>query len=269
MTSVDIKSKKELFAKLNGEHKSSFGGSGIEFLDIREYTPNESARHINWKRSQPYSTPLVNIYSDERELNIVVVYLVSGSLEFANKRAIAKDAFATLCYSASVSKERLNMLLFAEDTIAYYEGLRGDDSFDLAYDLASETTHLGKDVNYRVLLDFLLNNLDNNSIIFSIGDFLDATENILELNYNHELYLVVVRDRVEESIDSLKSGRYLDPVDLTTTSIELDRFSKIAYNREFKRRDKALFNLVESSGIEYKKLYNKESVVERLQEFWS
>jgi len=262
---IKLKSKKRLFARLQGEHISPFGGSSIEFLELKEYNYLDNAKHINWERSAFANTPLVNIYSDDRELNIVVIYLVSASLIFKDKKDIAKEAVSILSYSATKFNEKLTLLFFSSDIELIFEGLRDGRSFDISYDSASKIEHLSKRVDYNSLSNFLNSYLKERSLIFLVGDFLDKDINLSALSFKHELFAIVVRDKNEESISAFGGAILKDPVTLKLKRLFISKKGANRYNKAMAKHDLELFNSFDRFGIRYTKLYKNSDILTSLK----
>ena len=262
---LKIVSKKRLFSKLQGEHTSPFSGSGLEFLELREYSIFDNAKHINHKRSATSNTPLVNIYSEQRELNIVVVYLVSGSLEYKTKKEIARDITTTLSYSATKFKERLNLLFFSKKEELFFESIKHNISFDLSFESASSIEHFGKEINYNRLISFLNNHFKEKSLIFLIGDFLDSNINLAPLSFKHELYAILVRDKSEEELKALGEKELKDPITLKVKRLFISKSTANSYNKALQKQDKKLFENFNKYNIKYTKIYNQNTILKQLK----
>ena len=50
-----------------GRYKSVFRGSGIEFEEVREYSPGDEVKSIDWKVSARLGKPFIKLYREERE----------------------------------------------------------------------------------------------------------------------------------------------------------------------------------------------------------
>ena len=93
---LDIRTKRNLFLNTTGEHKSVFNGDGLDFREIREYDTSDDIRHINWKVTARRGTASVNIFNEDKQLNIVLVYLNSGSLYFGSIKSKQDTAIEIL-----------------------------------------------------------------------------------------------------------------------------------------------------------------------------
>src|SRR5207237_671641 len=65
-----------------GEYLSVFKGRGMEFAEVREYTPGDDVRTIDWNVMARTGRPYVRQYTEERELTVVIACDLSGSLFF-------------------------------------------------------------------------------------------------------------------------------------------------------------------------------------------
>jgi uncharacterized protein (DUF58 family) len=79
---IIIKTKKRLFGANLGNNVSIFHGNGLDFSEIKEYNYGDDVKKINHKVTAKEQKPYVNVFNEERELNIVVAFMVSGSIYF-------------------------------------------------------------------------------------------------------------------------------------------------------------------------------------------
>ena len=81
-----IKTRRNIFGQNVGGNPSLFSGNGLDFRELREYDIGDDVRKINWKVTAKADRPFVNLFNEERELNIVVAFMVSGSIYFGTRR---------------------------------------------------------------------------------------------------------------------------------------------------------------------------------------
>ena len=91
-----LRVKKQVFSGNIGNTLSTFKGTGLDFYEIKDYTIGDDVRKINWKSTAKSSSVKVNVFNEERELNIIVAYMVNGSINFGTKR-IKQDVMAEVC----------------------------------------------------------------------------------------------------------------------------------------------------------------------------
>jgi hypothetical protein len=57
-------------------------GAGIEFEEVREYTPGDDVKSIDWKVSARMGKPFIKRYREEREQVVMLLVDMSGSGRF-------------------------------------------------------------------------------------------------------------------------------------------------------------------------------------------
>jgi uncharacterized protein (DUF58 family) len=65
-----------------GEYHSAFKGRGMAFSEVREYQYGDDIRDIDWNVTARFNRPFVKVFEEERELTVMLVIDVSGSLSF-------------------------------------------------------------------------------------------------------------------------------------------------------------------------------------------
>jgi len=83
---IEIRTKRIVNTTFAGEYKSSFKGTGIEFVDVREYLPGDDVRSIDWKVTARMGRPFVKKFVEERELTVILCVDASGSGHFGTGR---------------------------------------------------------------------------------------------------------------------------------------------------------------------------------------
>ena len=82
-----IKTKRRLFGQNIGNNISAFRGNGIDFAELKEYSYGDDVRKINWKVTAREQKPYINVFNEERELNIVLAFVLSRSASSSPQRA--------------------------------------------------------------------------------------------------------------------------------------------------------------------------------------
>ena len=87
-----------------GQYHSAFKGRGMAFSEVREYQFGDDVRDIDWNVTARFHRPYVKVFEEERELTVMLLIDVSGSLEFGTQVQLKKDMVteiaATLAFSA-------------------------------------------------------------------------------------------------------------------------------------------------------------------------
>ena len=67
---------------LQGNYRTVFRGTGLDFMDLREYEPGDDVRHIDWNVTARMDTPFVRQYAEDRELTAWLLLDRSRSMGF-------------------------------------------------------------------------------------------------------------------------------------------------------------------------------------------
>src|SRR5436853_7936532 len=99
---------------LAGAYHSTFKGRGMEFDEVREYTPGDEVRTIDWNVTARAGRPFVKKFTEERELTILLLVDISASGNFGSaalsKRDLAAELASVLAFSAIRNSDKVGLL---------------------------------------------------------------------------------------------------------------------------------------------------------------
>jgi len=105
-----------------GNNPSIFHGEGYDFIELREYMAGDDIRHIDWNITAKMQKPFIKIFREERELNVVLVSILNGSVHFGSQKfkqeSIAEVA-ALLGYSTLKNGDLLSSYIFTDKIVAH------------------------------------------------------------------------------------------------------------------------------------------------------
>ncbi|MBZ0183926.1 MAG: DUF58 domain-containing protein, partial [Melioribacteraceae bacterium] len=108
---IEIKTRGLVNEVFSGEYHSVFKGRGMEFSEVREYQFGDDIRNIDWNVTARYGHPFVKIFEEERELTVMLLVDMSGSLHFGSfektKQRIAAELSAILAFSALKNNDKV------------------------------------------------------------------------------------------------------------------------------------------------------------------
>ncbi len=202
---IEIKTKKLVNEIFGGEYQSVFKGQGIEFSEVRPYQYGDDSRLIDWKVSARYNIPYIKIFSETRELNILIMFDASFSTYFSaagNKRETAGEIAGVLTFSALKNNDKTGLVLFSKGVEKYIPLKKGKKhslniiSQILTFNAENPNTDIGKaikEVNHY---------LKRKSIIFIISDFFseDFQNELKILSRKHDVIGMMITDDFEENI---------------------------------------------------------------------
>ena len=123
---IEIKTRglsQNIFA---GQYHSAFKGRGMEFAEVREYQFGDDVRDIDWNVTARLHRPYVKVFEEERELTVMLLVDVSGSLDFGTagqtKRDMATEIAATLAFSAIQNNDKIGVIFFSDRVYPTKEG---------------------------------------------------------------------------------------------------------------------------------------------------
>ena len=109
----------------SGEYHSAFKGKGMTFSEVREYTPGDEVRTIDWNVTARFGHPFVKVFEEERELTVMLVADVSASADFGTalqlKRELITEVCATIAFSAIKNNDKVGLILFSDNFLTFEE----------------------------------------------------------------------------------------------------------------------------------------------------
>ena len=101
---------------LQGDYRSLFRGSGVDFADLREYQPQDDVRYIDWNVSARMDSLYVREYMEDREIIAWFLLDLSPSIDFGaldnQKRAVLLDFVAVLSRLLTRHGNRVGAMMF-------------------------------------------------------------------------------------------------------------------------------------------------------------
>jgi len=141
----DLLARRGLLMEL-GLRNARLGGAGTEFERLRDYTPDDEYRRINWKATARRNRPIAVEYETERSQHIVYV-LDTGRLMRPPIGELAKldyaiNAALLASYVATLRGDQVGLLTFADEVGVYLAPAKGRRQFysmlELLYNVRSE-----------------------------------------------------------------------------------------------------------------------------------
>jgi uncharacterized protein (DUF58 family) len=109
-------------------------GEGTEFERLREYTPDDEFRRIDWKATARRHRPVTTEYQTERSQNIMIVMetgrMMRSPIERIAKLDYVVNAALLLSYVATGKGDKIGLLTFADDIGGYLSPRQGRGQFN-------------------------------------------------------------------------------------------------------------------------------------------
>ena len=207
---IEIKTRglsQNIFA---GQYHSAFKGRGMEFAEVREYQFGDDVRDIDWNVTARLHRPYVKVFEVERELTVMLLVDVSGSLDFGTasqtKRDMATEIAATLAFSAMQNNDKIGVIFFSDRTEKYIPPKKGRKHIlyiireMLDFHPVSHKTDIAAATAYLTLV------MKRRCTSFIISDFYDDKyfEKEMEIaNRKHDMVAIQVYDQRAKTLPDI------------------------------------------------------------------
>ncbi len=213
---IEIKTKGIVNQVFSGEYHSVFKGRGMEFSEVREYQFGDDIRNIDWNVTARFGHPFSIIFEEERELTVILMVDLSGSLIFGSvqktKQQIAAELSAVLAFSALKNNDKVGLLLFTDKIEKFVPPRKGRKHVLRIIREVLSFEPAGKATNIKSALEYMNSAIKKRSIVFLLSDFIDeGYDRILKAaGKKHDLIGVVINDEREISIPKMGLVKFAD-----------------------------------------------------------
>ena len=204
---IEIKTKGLSRQIFSGEYHSAFKGRGMAFSEVREYTPGDDVRTIDWNVTARFNTPFVKVFEEERELSVVLLVDVSASGLFGTrnqrKKELITELCATIAFSASQNNDKIGVIFFTDKIEKFIPPKKGRSHVLRIIRELIEFTPQNKATGLEQALRFMNNVIKKRSIVFLISDFMDQqsyTDALKIAKRKHDLVALRVVDQLETEL---------------------------------------------------------------------
>jgi uncharacterized protein (DUF58 family) len=207
---LEITTRRAVNDRLAGQYHSVFKGRGMAFDEVRLYQPGDDVRAIDWNVSARMNDVYVKVFTEERELTVMLLVDASASVGFGtrkkSKAEVAAELAALLAFSAVSNNDRVGLVLFTDQVEVFVPPKRGRKhvlrlvSQILAHRPRSRRTDIG------AALTFLRRALHRRAIAFVVSDFLQAPGGngygtpLLLSARRHDVVPIAISDPMENAL---------------------------------------------------------------------
>jgi uncharacterized protein (DUF58 family) len=283
MRHLEIRTRRMVNDSLAGAYHSVFKGRGMDFDEVREYSPGDEVRTIDWNVTARAGRPFVKKFTEERELTIFLLVDISASGNFGSahfsKRDLAAELASVLAFSAIRNSDKVGLLLFTDRVERYLPPKKGRRHVlrvvrDILY---HDPEGIGTDTVKA--LDVVNRVLHRRAIVFLISDFetpkdpavarAELRRAMRQTNRRHDLIAVHVEDPREKELPDVGILALEDAE--TGEVVEVDT-SSAAVRRRFKERSlergRRLVGDLRAEGVDTLQLQTDAPYMPALQRFF-
>mgnify|MGYP002515539813 CR=1 FL=1 len=187
-----------------GQYHSAFKGRGMAFSEVREYQFGDDVRDIDWNVTARFHRPYVKVFEEERELTLMLLVDVSGSLDFATrgqlKRDMVAEIAATLAFSALQNNDKIGMVFFSDKIEKYIPPKKGRRHILYMIREMLDFSPESKRTDITQALEFLMQVMKRRCTTFLLSDFFvsdsDVKSSVFQLaGRKHDMMAIQVYDQ--------------------------------------------------------------------------
>ncbi len=231
----------------------------MAFAEVREYQFGDDIRDIDWNVTARFRRPFVKVYEEERELTVMLLVDVSGSLDFGTIKStisdMAVEMAATLAFSAIQNNDKIGVIFFSDRIEKYIPPKKGRKHIlyiireMLDFKPASQKTDIGEAVAFFTRV------MKRRCTAFLLSDFYDRKDFQKQLqiaNNKHDLMAIQVYDRLSKSLPDVGLLKVRDAETgheqyIDTSSRQL----RAAHARYWQEREELLNQAFSKSNVDW------------------
>lgn len=259
---IEIKTKALSGNIFAGEYHSAFKGRGMSFAEVREYQIGDDVRDIDWNVTARTARPHLKVFEEERELSVMLLIDVSGSLDFGSvqttQRQLLTEVAATLAFSAIGNNDRIGVIFFTDRVERFIAPAKGRKHILRIIRELLELKPESRGTNVGAAIEYLMRVERKRCIAFLMSDFADCGDFSRLAGMaarRHDLVALRLTDR---RMRELPDAGLVQLEDAETGEVRLvDTSAKTvrdAYAREWRKCDEWLRQMLRKQGIDMAEL---------------
>ena len=272
---IEIKTRglsQNIFA---GQYHTAFKGRGMTFSEVREYQYGDDVRLIDWNVTARFGRPYIKVFEEERELTVMLLVDVSGSLDFGTtnqyKKGIITEVSATLAFSTIQNNDKVGAIFFSDKIEKFIPPKKGKKHVLhiirelLVFEPVSNQTNIGEALKY------FTNAIKKRSTAFIISDFIDSGfERTLTIaNNKHDIAAMQVYDIREAELPDVGLIKVKDAETGERIWVDTsDKRLRTSYKHKWNERQLALQKTFKQSGVDSVTMSTSDDYVRALMKLF-
>ena len=269
---VEIKTRRLSANIFAGQYHSAFKGRGMAFSEVREYQFGDDVRDIDWNVTARFHRPYVKVFEEERELTVMLLSDVSGSLDFGTevqtKRDMVTEIAATLAFSAIQNNDKIGVIFFSDKIEKYIPPKKGRKHILYIIREMLDFKPESRKTDVRQAIEFLTSVSKRRCTAFVLSDFYvrqDFEQSLIIGNRKHDIVAIQVYDRRAKELPDVGLMKVVD----SETGFEqyIDTSSKKlrnAYSKYWANRQNNLMETFNRSNVDNISIATNEDYVRSL-----
>ena len=272
---LELRTRRLVESSFAGQYQSVFKGRGMNFEEVRPYSPGDEIRAIDWNVTARTGEPYIKKFTEEREMTVMIVLDVSASGDFGSvresKREMAAEVASILAFSAIHNNDKVGLLLFSNRVELFIPPKKGRLHILRLIREMLFFSPKGRGTDLAGALEYMNKVITRRAVVFVISDFLagDFSRPLTVSARRHDMVALTVVDPAEEALPDVGVILLEDPE--TGEQIEVDTSRRAItgnYARLAGERAKELGTLFGSRGVDMVQLRTDRDYLPVLRSFF-
>ena len=255
-----------------GQYHSAFKGRGMAFSEVREYQYGDDVRDIDWNVTARFHRPYVKVFEEERELTVMLLVDVSGSLDFGTQRQMKRDMVteiaATIAFSAIQNNDKIGVVFFSDHVEKYIPPKKGRKHILYIIREMLDFKPESRRTDVKQALEFLTSVAKHRCTAFVLSDFYvrqDFLQTLQICNRKHDVVALQVYDVLARQLPDVGLMRVVDAETGHEQYIDTSsRSLRQAHEKYWKNRQQHLRETMNKSNVDLVSIATNEDYVKAL-----
>ena len=255
-----------------GQYHSAFKGRGMAFSEVREYQFGDDVRDIDWNVTARFHRPYVKVFEEERELTVMLLIDVSGSLDFGTQKQMKRDMVteiaATIAFSAIQNNDKIGVVFFSDKIEMYIPPKKGRKHILYIIREMLDFHPESKRTDVKQAVEFLSSVQKRRTTAFILSDFYvrnDFQQSLQIANRKHDVVAIQVYDQRARELPDVGLMKVVD----AETGFEqyVDTSSKRlrdSYRKYWQSRQSQLLETFNKSNVDNVSIATNEDFVKAM-----
>jgi len=255
-----------------GQYHSAFKGRGMAFSEVREYQFGDDVRDIDWNVTARFHRPYVKVFEEERELTVMLLIDVSGSLDFGTRKQMKRDMVteiaATIAFSAIQNNDKIGVVFFSDKIEKYIPPKKGRKHILYIIREMLDFQPESKKTDVKQAVEFLSSVQKRRTTAFILSDFYvrnDFMQSLQIANRKHDVVAIQVYDQRAKDLPDVGLMKVVDAETGFEQYVDTSsRRLRESYRRYWTNRQGQLLETFNKSNVDNVSIATDEDFVKAL-----
>ena len=244
----------------------------MAFSEVREYQFGDDVRDIDWNVTARFHRPYVKVFEEERELTVMLLIDVSGSLDFGTQKQMKRDMVieiaATIAFSAIQNNDKIGVVFFSDKIEKYIPPKKGRKHILYIIREMLDFQPESKRTDVKQAMEFLSSVQKRRTTAFILSDFYvrnDFLQSLQIANRKHDIVAIQVYDKRAKDLPNVGLMKVVDAETGYEQYIDTSsRRTRQAYNTYWQNRQNQLMETFNKSNVDSVSIATDEDFVKSL-----